>query len=79
MAKKLTLKNCSSRQLEMIMARGLHPVRERRDLIFAAGALNNKRLQKELGSMELSNFFDGMLAAGHIEENPYWPRHKKVQ
>jgi hypothetical protein len=74
---KLTLANCGSAQLEQIMDRGLHPTKSRHDLIFAAGALNNKKLKKELGSMELSNFYDGMLAAGHIDENPYWPRRKK--
>jgi hypothetical protein len=78
MGKSITLKNCNSQQLKEVMDRGLHPTKERRDLIFAAGALGNKKLQKDLGSMELSNFYDGMLAAGLIDENPYWPRHKKV-
>jgi hypothetical protein len=75
MAKPITLKNCTSAQLKDVMARGLHPVTERRTLIFTAGALGNKKLQKELGSAELSTFYDGMLAAGLIDSNPYWPRY----
>lgn len=73
MSKTITLANCNMRQLEGVRDRGLHSSRERREMIFAAGALNNKKLAAELGSMELSTFYDGMLAAGHIEENPYWP------
>lgn len=73
----ITLRTCSSAQIKTVMERGLHPTKERRDLIFAAGALGNETLQKELGSMELSDFYDGMLAAGLIDVNPYWPRHKK--
>jgi hypothetical protein len=76
-AKVLTLKNCRAHELELIMKRGLHPTRERRALIFAAGTLNNKRLQRELGSQELSTFYDGMLAAGHIDVNPYWPDYRR--
>lgn len=73
----ITLANCTSRQLDDVMARGLHPTTKRSELIFAAGALNNQTLKADLGSMELSTFYDGMLAAGHLEVNPYWPRHKK--
>jgi hypothetical protein len=73
----ITLANCTSEQLREVMERGLHPTRGRSELIFAAGALNNQTLKAELGSMELSTFYDGMLAAGLIDENPYWPRHRK--
>lgn len=75
----ITLANCTIHQLKDVMNRGLHPTKDRHELIFAAGALNNKNLQKDLGSQELSNFYDGMLAAGILEVNPYWPRHKKAK
>ena len=77
MSKKLTLANCSVHDLRKIMDRGLHPTRERSELIFAAGALDNQKLRKDLGSLELATFYDGMVAAGHLDENPYWPRHRK--
>lgn len=74
LAGKLTLANCDARQLEReVRRRGLHPTRERSALIFAAGALNNQKLAKDLGSQEMSTFYDGMLAAGLIDANPYWP------
>lgn len=74
----VTLRNCSSQQLTSIAAAlGMHPVRSRSELILIAGALGNRKLQKELGSMELSTFYDGMVAAGKLDGNPYWPRHKK--
>jgi hypothetical protein len=72
----ITLANCTKAQLEDVRKRGLHPTVKRHELIFAAGALNNEALRKDLGSMELCTFYDGMLAAGLIDENPYWPRHK---
>lgn len=70
----VTLANCNSDQLETIRRR-LHPAKQRRELIFAAGALNNLKLLDELGSMERANFYDGQVAAGHIEHNPYWPQY----
>lgn len=73
MPKTVTLANCDIHQLEDIRRRGLHPARDRSALIFAAGALDNKALAKGLGSLELSTFYDGQLAAGHIDSNPYWP------
>jgi hypothetical protein len=77
MGKPITLANCSLNEFPKVMRRGLHPTRERSALIFAAGALNNCKLLKDLGSQERSTFYDGMVAAGHLEENPYWPRHSK--
>lgn len=73
MDQDVTLANCDADQLEGVRRRGLHPARSRSELIFAAGALNNRRLAAGLGSLELSTFYDGQLAAGHIESNPYWP------
>ena len=72
----LTLANCNIHQLERV-ARRLHPATNRRELIFAAGALNNKTLLKGLGSQESSEFFDGMVAAGLLPENPYWPDYSR--
>lgn len=72
----LSLANCSLHQLPMIQRR-LHPARSRRELIFAAGALYNKKLRKDLGSQELSTFYDGMVATGRLERNPYWPEEAK--
>lgn len=70
----VTLANCDASQLEGVRLRGLHPMRDRAAMIFAAGALDNRRLAEGLGSMELSTFYDGQLAAGHIDSNPYWPQ-----
>jgi hypothetical protein len=70
----LTLANCNIHQLEKV-ARRLHPARSRRELIFAAGTLNNKNLQKGLGSQETSTFYDGLVAAGLLDKNPYWPEY----
>lgn len=68
----VTLANCYIDQLEEVKSR-LHLSVSRRELIFAAGALNNKTLLRDLGSQEKANFYDGMVAAGHIDHNPYWP------
>lgn len=67
-----TLANCSSAELMKLKAHQ-HFARTRGEMIYAAGALNNHRLRRELGSMELSTFYDGMVAAGHLDQNPYWP------
>jgi hypothetical protein len=77
MKEPVTLANCDATQLEQVRRRGLHPSRERSALIFAAGALGNTRLQAGLGSMELCTFYDGQVAAGLIESNPYWPRNAR--
>jgi len=77
MPRHVTLADCRADQLESVRARGLHPSRERSAMIFAAGALDNPNLAAGLGSMELSTFYDGQLAAGHIDSNPYWPRHAR--
>lgn len=69
---RLNLASCTLEQLSNLK-KSLHPARDRRELIFAAGALNNKTLQAELGSNELATFYDGKVAAGHLSENPYWP------
>lgn len=74
---RITLANCDASQLERVRDLGLHPSRERSALIFAAGALGNERLAKGLGSQELSTFYDGQVAVGLIESNPYWPRHAR--
>lgn len=70
----LTLANCDSRGLTDIV-KFQHPARKRQTLIFAAGALGNKNLEQDLGSAELSTFYDGMVAAGLLDKNPYWPEH----
>jgi len=72
-----TLADCRADQIEDVRRRGLHPSRDRSAMIFAAGALNNPNLAAGLGSQELSTFYDGQLAAGHIDSNPYWPRHAR--
>ncbi len=72
MSELVTLANCDIRQLEDVRRLGLHPSRERAAMIFADGALNNKRLAASLGSQELSTFYDGQIAAGHIDSNPYF-------
>ena len=73
---RLTLANCRSTDLKPENF-GMHPTVTRHELIRIAGALNNTKLLKELGSQEGANFYDGMLGAGLISENPYWPRHAK--
>lgn len=70
-----TLADCRADQIEAVRKRGLHPSRERSAMIFAAGALNNPNLAAGLGAQELSTFYDGQLAAGHIDSNPYWTRY----
>jgi hypothetical protein len=45
----------------------------RRELIFAAGAANNRKLLDGLGSMERSNWYEGRRAADPDFVNPYWP------
>lgn len=77
MPDRITLANCDVHQLDEVRRRGLHETRERSALIFAAGALDNRRLAEGLGSQELSTFYDGQVAAGHIDENPYWPRRSQ--
>jgi len=72
-----TLADCDATQLEDVRRRGLHPSRERSALIFAAGALGNVRLPAGLGSQEMSTYYDGQVAAGLIEANPYWPKERR--
>jgi len=76
MAKPITLANCTDRQMRKLQER-LHPVTKRREMIFAAGALNNNTLLRDLGSQESSQWYDGAVAAGHIPHNPYWPEYGK--
>ena len=45
---------------------------ERRELIFAAGALNNIKLLKGLGSFEQSRWNEGRRATDPTHENPYY-------
>jgi hypothetical protein len=70
------LGTCRLEQLGTIK-KFLHPARSRSDLIFAAGALGNKNLERQLGSQELSTFYDGMVAAGRLKANPYWREHSR--
>jgi hypothetical protein len=44
----------------------------RRALIFAAGALNNRKLLAELGSQESANWHEGRRMADPAYVNPYW-------
>lgn len=69
-----TLATCSD--LRQVSKR-LHPARTRRELIFGAGVLQNIRLLETLGSQERATFYDGMVAAGNLSENPYWPARSK--
>jgi hypothetical protein len=75
-----TLANCNKAELREIQSQ-LHPATDRRLLIFAAGALGNKRLEndRDFGSMERSIFYDGQVAAGLITANPYWPDYSDGQ
>lgn len=45
----------------------------RQALIFCAGALQNVRLKRDLGSQEASTWFEGRRAADPMFKNPYWP------
>lgn len=76
MTKQLSLATCNPSELVELQRR-LHPATKRDTLIFAAGALNNRKLHDKLGSAERSIFYDGMLSVGLIEENPYWPDYSR--
>lgn len=73
---RITLANCTAKQMKMLKDK-LHPVTDRRTLIFAAGALNNQRLLADLGSQESAQWQDGAVAAGHLPHNTYWPDQAK--
>lgn len=45
----------------------------RRLLVFAAGAVNNCKLLKQLGSMEASMWHEGRRSVDPTYSNPYWP------
>jgi hypothetical protein len=71
MSKRINLATCSNVELhEYVKERGQYA--ERRELIFAAGALNNRRLLKEIGSYEGSRWMEGRRAADPTFENVYY-------
>ena len=65
-----SLRTCSSAEL-VVLQRALHGV-DRKELIFAAGVLGNERLGDQLGSMELSHYYEGRRAIDPEFKNPYW-------
>jgi hypothetical protein len=74
--KRPSIKTCSGeglRKLVDIFSRAADPMDTRRKLIFAAGVANNRKLLKDLGSQETSNWCEGRRAADPNYVNPYWP------
>ena len=51
---------------------GGDPSEIRRALIFAAGAINNRKLLAELGSQESATWHEGRRMADPNYVNPYW-------
>jgi hypothetical protein len=71
MSKRINLATCSKYDLfEYVKDRGQYA--ERRELIFAAGALNNRKLLSELGSYEQSRWMEGRRATDPTFENVYY-------
>lgn len=71
MSVRINLATCSNAALHAyVQAR--HPYVERGELIFAAGALDNQRLLKELGSYEASRWMEGRRAADPTYNNVYY-------
>jgi hypothetical protein len=48
----------------------------RRRLIFTAGAVGNTKLRDQLGSQELSGYYEGCRAVDPNFVNPYWADKK---
>jgi hypothetical protein len=69
-----SIKSCSKSDLSKLAEQLHYPgdaTEARRALIFAAGVVNNKRLAADLGSQELSGFYEGRRAADPEFVNPY--------
>lgn len=71
MAKRIALATCGNGELHRY-TEDRERYASRRELIFAAGALNNKKLRAELGSFEQSRWDEGRRAADPTYENPYY-------
>lgn len=68
---RIELATCTLHNLfNYVKARGSYV--DRRELIFAAGALNNQPLRSELGGMEQARWDEGRRAADPAYENPYY-------
>ena len=74
--KRPSIKTCSKAGL-MKLVDAMHysgdDAAKRRTLIFAAGVANNKKLLRELGSLESAGWFEGRRMADPNTLNPYWP------
>jgi hypothetical protein len=64
------LRTCTKAQLSVLQEALWGVTRE--ELIFAAGALNNRTLLKDLGSAERANWYEGRRAEDPEFSNPYW-------
>lgn len=68
---RINLRTCGNEQLHKYVGQR-SPYVSRQELIFAAGALNNKRLRNQLGCYEQSRWDEGRRAANPTYENGYY-------
>jgi hypothetical protein len=75
MSQRPSIANCRKDGLRDLAERvhyGGDDMEKRRALIFAAGAMNNRKLLGELGSQESANWHEGRRMADPAYVNPYW-------
>lgn len=69
---RIRLAECSAADLRLYCQERA-PYVQRRELIFAAGALDNRILRPELGAAEQCQWDEGRRAANPYHINPYIP------